>query len=210
MKISSLTLVAAALVVAGLLGIGAATASGRSAKTDTHLTVHSIATTPNQPFGQTAALDQLPTLNNLPAGVTNDVQRLAAFDGTDGGVASRAVRIAHGTLGSADSVYAFKDSRGNVCIVEAVSLFCNPDGGTSTPGINWGIGGGDAQNPSLFVAVYSDEVARISLSVDGRTDPVAMRNNIAYAEFPATSQQSEFTVTYVDGSQRTISTDLTD
>jgi len=35
-----------------------------------------------------------------------------------------------------------------------------------------------------------------------------MRNNIAYAEFPAASQQSQFTVTYIDGSQRTINTDL--
>jgi hypothetical protein len=204
MKTTKPRLAAVALAVGCLLGIGAATASGRAAKTD----AHSIAATPNQPFGPTAALDHLPILSVLPGEIANSVQRLAAFDGTDAAAASHAVRLTHGTLGSRDGIYAFKDSRGNVCIIEAVSLFCNPDGGTSTPGINWGIGGGDAQNPSRFVAVYSDDVAGISLTVDGSDVPVSMRNNIAYAEFPAASQQSEFTVTYVDGSQRTITTNL--
>jgi hypothetical protein len=204
MKMTKLRLAAMALAVGCLLVIGAATASGRSDKAD----AHSIAATPNQPFGPTAALDHLPILNVVPSDVASSVQRLAAFDGTDPAVASRAVRIAHGTLGSRDGIYAFKDNRGNVCIIEAVSLFCNPDGGTSTPGINWGIGGGDAQHPSRFVAVYSDEVAGIALTVDGSNVPVSMRNNIAFAEFPAASQESQFTVTYVDGSQRTITTNL--
>jgi hypothetical protein len=204
MKMTKLRLAAMALAVGCLLGIGAATASGRAAKTN----VHSIAATSNQPFGPTTALDHLPILSAVPADVASSVQRLAAFDGTDAAVASRNVRLSRGTLGSRDGIYAFKDARGNVCIVEAVSLFCNPDGGTSTPGINWGIGGGDAQNPSRFVAVYSDDVADIALTVDGSNVPVSMRNNIAYTEFPAASQQSQFTVTYVDGSQRTITTNL--
>jgi len=204
MRMTNLRLAAMALATACVLGIGAATASGRSATKD----ANSIAATPNQPFGPTAALDHLPTLGVVPAEVASSVQRLAAFDATDATVASHNVRLVRGGLGSRDGIYAFKDNRGNVCVVEAVSLFCNPDGGTSTPGINWGIGGGDAQNPSRFVAIYSDDVAGIALTVDGNSVPVSMRNNIAYAEFPAASQQSQFTVTYIDGSQRTINTDL--
>lgn len=204
MKLTKLRVAALGIAIGCLIGIGAATASGRSVGPNTH----SIAAASNRPFGPTTALDHLPVLNAVPAQVASSVQRLATFDVTDAAGASGNVRLARGTVGSRDSIYAFKDTRGNVCVLEAVSLFCNPDGGTSTPGINWGIGGGDAQNPSRLVAVYSDNVAGIALNVDGNNIPVSMRNNIAYAEFPATSKQSQFTVTYIDGSQSTITTNL--
>ena len=179
-------------------------AAGQSTKEQTHSIAKSV-----HIFGDTPGLDNLQVLSTVPSSVTQAVQRLALFDGSDPSAALKDVLLPHpgATVGS--SVYAFKDDHGNPCIVSVgLTLFCNPDSGTSVPGINWSIGGGDPENPSKFIAVYSNDVSSVSLTVDGTDFPVSMNNNIAYAEFPAASKSAVFTVAYTDGRTNTITTDL--
>ena len=120
------------------------------------------------------------------------------------------IRLARPSTNPASTVYVFNDDRGNACVVVVgETLFCNPDGGTPTAGLNWSIGGGDSLNPDRLIAIYSSDVKSIALIADGKSIPVQMNDNIAYGEFPATTLQTYLTVTYVDGSTRTIDTNLT-
>jgi hypothetical protein len=161
-------------------------------------------------FGAAPELQKLKAQTSVPAAVAANVQQLAEFDHTNATNALAGVRLARSGADLHSTVYTFADDRGNECVVVSGETgFCNPDGGTPTAGINWSIGGGDAQNPDRLIALYSSNVAAISLTADGAAVPVELNNNIAYGEFPASTKQTVLAVTYADGSFRTIDTDLT-
>jgi len=203
-RTSFAVLVVALALGAGVVGVAVTHTAGAAVSTQ----AQSLAAS-HGPFGGTAALSAVTPVGAVPEEVARSVQRLADFDHTDAARAAAAVRLARDGAGAASRIYAFNDDRGNPCIVVVdFTLFCDPDEGTGITGLNWSIGGGDSRSPSRFIAVYSDDVAGIALTVDGTNTPVSMSNNIAYATFPTTSSRADFTVTYVDGSQRTISTNL--
>jgi hypothetical protein len=161
-------------------------------------------------FRGTPALNKLKVQAALPATVASYVRQLAAFDHSDAARALAGVHLARSGANLQSTVYSFNDDRGNACVVVSGETgFCNPDGGTPTPGINWSIGGGDSQNPDRLIAVYSSDVSAVTLTADGASLPIAMSNNIAYGEFPASTKQTVLTVTYIDGTSRTINTNLT-
>jgi hypothetical protein len=155
--------------------------------------------------GSTAALDNVAT-SQPPAAVAATVEQLARFAKTDPAAALRNVRLVrHGAGATATDIYAFKNQRGRPCIVvPAVIGFCEPESGTSPVGLDWSIGGGDPQTPSKFIAVYTDQVVGVSLTIDGAGVPVSMSNNVAYAEYPSASTKAVFWATYRNG--RTSST----
>lgn len=196
--------VAITVVAAGAVVGAVANAAGQR---------HAAATTgiaATHAFRGTPALNKLKVQTALPATVASYVQQLATFDHSDAAQARAAVRLARSSSSLQSTVYTFTDGRGNACVVVSGETgFCNPDGGTPTPGINWSIGGGDSQNPDRLIAIYSSDVSAVTLTADGVAVPVAMSNNIAYAEFPASSKQTVLTITYIDGSSRTINTNLT-
>lgn len=168
---------------------------------------HSIAAT--HTFLGTRGLNRLSRDSNLPSDVSEAVEQLATFDNSSPSAAVARVQLARQGTSEESTVYTFTDDRGNECVVVVgLSSFCNPDGGTPVAGINWSIGGGDSQNPDRLIAIYSNEVNAVTLSVDGTSVPVEMANSIAYAEFPASSQNATVTVTYADGSSNTIPTNL--
>lgn len=192
-----------AAVVVGALVVAVAKAADHGVK-------HGSTIAASHVFGETPALDKLRAQTTLPNDVQAMVQQLATFDHSNPTSALASVRLARSGANLASTVYTFTDDRGNACVVVVSETgFCNPDSGSPTAGINWSLGGGDAQNPSRLIAVYSADVSGVSLVVDGATVPVAMSNNIAYAEFPANSTQANMTVSYLDGSSQTIDTDLT-
>lgn len=200
---------AAVAVVIGLVVIGAvvgavANAAGqRVGSTKTGIAA-------SHAFSGTPALNKLKAQAGVPATVAAYVQQLATFDHSDAAQALSGVRLARSGTNLQSTVYAFTDDRGNACVVVSGETgFCNPDGGTPTPGINWSIGGGDSQNPDRLIAIYSSDVSSVTLTADGALVPVAMSNNIAYGEFPAGSKRTVLTVVYVDGTSRTIDTNLT-
>jgi hypothetical protein len=196
-------ILAITVVVVGALVVAVAKAADHGAK-------HGATIAASHMFTGTPALNKLRAQANLPTDVQASVQRLATFDHSDPTTALASVRLARAGSNLASTVYTFIDQRGNPCVVVVGETgFCNPDGGTSTAGINWSLGGGDAQNPDRLIAVYSTDVSAVSLAVDGAVVPVAMNNNIAYAEFPADSTHATLTVGYLDGSSQTINTDLT-
>lgn len=192
------------LALAATLTLTATNAFGRASADRTHTIAASHS------FTGASGLSALRYQSSVPSDVAHAVQQLAAFDHTDPAAALSRVRLARAGTSAASTVYTFADDRGNECVVAAaLTLFCNPDSGTPVAGINWSIGGGDPQNPDSLIAIYSNQVAGISLNVDGATVPVTSANNIAYAEFPASSKDATITVTYADGSSNTIPTDLT-
>ena len=160
-------------------------------------------------FGATPALAKVHVQASLPDSVTAAVQNLAVFDKTSSANAVAGVRLARPGADLHSTVYTFTDDRGNACVVVVGETeYCNPDGGTPTPGINWSVGGGDSTNPDRLIAIFSSNVSSVSLTADGAAVPVTTSNDIAYGEFPATTKATVMTVTYIDGSSRTINTDL--
>lgn len=161
-------------------------------------------------FGGTPQLQRLSLQTSVPPAVSASVQQLATFDQTSATDALADVRLARPSTNLSSTVYVFNDDRGNACVVVVgETLFCNPDGGMPTAGINWSIGGGDSLNPDRLIAIYSSDVKSIALIADGKSIPVQMTDNIAYGEFPASTLETNLTVAYVDGSTRTIETNLT-
>jgi hypothetical protein len=51
-----------------------------------------------------------------------------------------------------------------------------------------------------FVAIVTDDVHRVGLSVGGAAYRVSLENNVAFAEFPVGGDSAEIVVTYADGS----------
>jgi hypothetical protein len=160
--------------------------------------------------GGTSGLEKASEAVDPSAKLTRQVEFLASFSGTDPTAAVRGLRRVRHELRDAETdIYMFRSDRGRPCVVvpDWVS-FCEPDSGTSTPGLDWNIGGGDAQTPSRFIAVYSDDVAQIILKIDGSNVRVSMAENIAYAEFPADSDKAVFTAIREDGRENSVRLNL--
>jgi hypothetical protein len=96
------------------------------------------------------------------------------------------------------SLYAFIGGAGEPC------LFLTHYGGTcGAAGSNasaWVIGGGGQNgNPDILVGLAPDDVTRVTLTVDGRSVPVSLNQNVIYAQFATGGTSAEIATTRVDG-----------
>jgi hypothetical protein len=157
----------------------------------------------------TSKLDRAPKANPSEE-LGRRVAELARFAGSSPASAVAGLRRARAGVGQTNAdIFAFRNDRGRACIVVLEWIgFCEPDEGSSTPGLDWSIGGGDADTPSRLIAVYSDDVVRVSLAVDGNAVPVSMANNVAYAEFPSTAGLATFTAFRADGRSNSVDISL--
>lgn len=172
-----------------------------------------VGATPGLPSGLSGGTSKLDSASDpvVPSPrLARQVEFLAGFAKTDPALALRGLRLARQRLGATKTdIYTFRNDHGRPCVVvpDWVS-FCEPDAGTGTPGLDWNIGGGDAQTPSKFIAVYSDDISQITLEIDGVGVPVSMANNVAYAEFPADSDKAVFTAIREDGRDNSVRLNL--
>lgn len=168
-----------------------------------------VGATPASQGGTTAALDGIP-ITAPPEAVASRVEQLARFANTDPGAALGNVRLARHRVGAtATDIYTFKNDRGRPCVVVPDWIgFCEPASGSKPDGLDWSNGGGDAQTPSKFIAVYSDEIEAVTLTIDGVDVPVSMASNLAYAEFPAASKEAAFTARRKTGETTSMTVNL--
>jgi|SRR5215211_1624820 len=199
MTIAKARIATGIVVSVGAIAAFAGIASGRAARE-----------LPHGLSAGTSGLDRVPPMVAPAPHLLTRVEELARFAHADPTAASRNLRLVRSGLGrSRTNIYVFRNERGHPCIVVPDWIgFCEPDSGSTTPGLDWSIGGGDTQTPSKFIAVYSDDVATVTLRIDGENMPVSMANNVAYAELPAESRDAVFTAIRRDGSENSVSLDL--
>lgn len=176
--------------------------------------VAAVRATPEMARGLSAGTSKLDraALATPSAELAEKVSELARFAGSNPAAAVAQLRKARVEVGKTKtSIFAFRNDKGRACLVVPEWIgFCEPNEGSSTPGLDWSIGGGDPQTPSKFIAVYSDDIAKVTLAVDGTDVSVSMSNNVAYAEFPADAKHAAFSAVRSDGRSNSVEIDLQD
>jgi hypothetical protein len=165
------------------------------------------------PPGTTAgvsALDKLPAQASIPAQVQDFLTSYARATNTPEAQARAGIRLLRSDLGSRHaSVYAFRSRAGSVCfILTGLSATCAHKASDGTPGMHWMVGGGDAISPSALIGIASDDVKSVTLTVDGASIAVSLKNNVAYGEFPAAAQTAGVHINRADGSVSTVQVHL--
>jgi hypothetical protein len=144
-----------------------------------------------------SALNQLPAATAPPLEVAQWVGLYEAH----GQVAPDAeVTQLRSDLGSRGSdVWAFKNTRGGVCFLYVdFAGNCSSAKHLRQTGIQWTVGAG------VLVAVVTDDVERVTLTVDGTTHPVSLANNVVFAEYAdANAESAQIAVTYANGATET-------
>jgi hypothetical protein len=152
-----------------------------------------------------SSFKQLPPAATLPTEVQRFVQSATAATGTDLAAAKTRVVLLRRDLGSAGrAVYGFLNSGGSPCFtLTGTFSSCARQPQDGTPGLHWSIGGGYKDVPNALVGVAADDVTEVKLTIDGRTVPVSLANNIAFAEFSLTAQNAEIVIIRADGTSYT-------
>ena len=164
---------------------------------------------PAPPPGVSAGVSSLRTLPpeaHVPSAVARFVRFAAPARGTDVEKAMRNVRRLRSDLGTTKSaVYAFENANGAPCfILVGHAGSCAKSASDGSPGLQWTIGGGYGDVPSNLVGIASDDVARVTLLVDGAAVPVSLKNNVVFGEFPSAAKRAEIVVHRQDRSESTI------
>jgi hypothetical protein len=138
-----------------------------------------------------SALDRLPPAASLPTAVYE-------WAGVVGRRTPRAqaTRLLRADLGGQKSrVYAFRNAKGGVCFLNpGYAGSCSTAEHLRRTGAQWLVGAG------RFVAVVTDDVDRVALSVDETVYPVSIANNVAFAEFPSGGASAQIDIWYANGS----------
>lgn len=142
------------------------------------------------PARKVSALDHAPAAVSLPpaaaewAGVVGKGARVTG-----------SVKLLRSNLGSKHSdVYAYRNGGGGVCyLYVGYAGTCSNARHLRRTGAQWTIGAG------TFVALITDDVQAVALSVDGSSYPTSVENNIAFAEFPSDADTAVIHVSYATG-----------
>ena len=154
-----------------------------------------------------AALETLPAAADVPTDLQELIARVAGPTNSDPANMLSRVRLLRSSLGTLKSdVYGFADDHGRPCFyVTSSGGGCTTVTNTNTPGFVWAIGGGYPDTPSSLFGVATDDVAAVTLTIDGRDIDVRIVNNFAYAEYSNSSARATITVVYRDGTRSSAS-----
>ena len=153
------------------------------------------------------ALDRLPAVAAAPEVVRKWAGNVASRHGdADAASQLKLLRAATGTTRAA--VYAFKRPGGGVCAYRVRDVgSCTNAKHLERTGIQWMIGGGTDVTPNNFFAIVTDDVAEVTVDIDGsRFDPV-ISNNVSFIEIPR-GDRAAIKVTYRDGHSETANVQL--
>jgi hypothetical protein len=167
--------VVGAAVSAAAAAISIATASGDAAS---ETRVHKV-----------SAFDRLPNA----AGVAPEAREWATRLAARGRVGEPVHRLRSAVGQSRTDVYAVRLRAGGICLlyVGFAGNCSNPDHFRRT-GIQWLVGAG------ILVALVSDDVTDVTLTIDGRSYDVSLANNVGFAEYEA-GEEATITVVYTSG-----------
>lgn len=163
-----------------------------------------------------SALRELPPTTVMPPAVAGFVERAVQEhnqrknDQADPETAKSSVRLLRSATGKLRrDVYAFQTKEGLTCFIRIKDVAsCAPDVNAGTPGLLWTIGGGYGVVPSHLLAIASDDVKSVRLSVDGIDVPVTLRNNVVFGEFRTGAESAEIAIGYIDGGTNSVSVRL--
>lgn len=123
-----------------------------------------------------SALDRLPPATDLSPAAQEWVGRMAARG--RGGDPVRRLRTGVGRFKS--DIYGYRIATGGICFLYVgFAGNCSDASHVRRTGIQWVIGAG------TLVALVADDVAAVTLSIDGRPQSVSPANNIGFAEYEA-------------------------
>ena len=151
-----------------------------------------------------SAMERLPAERSLPSAVVRWVESSAAATNTDFSEAKARVRKLRSNLGERHSdLYAYRTAGGGTCLdlTDQVAL-CPRDAQAGPRGIQW-VTGGFESVPRNVAGLVSDEVVGVTLSTDGMSQVVPIRNNAVFAELPPAGE-TKLLVSFRDGSSETI------
>jgi hypothetical protein len=152
-----------------------------------------------------AAMERLPAERSLPSAVVRWVDSSAAATNTDPSEAKARVRKLRSNLGERHSdLYAYRAASGGTCLdlTDQVAL-CPRDAQAGPRGIQWVTGGGFESVPRNVAGLVSDEVVGVTLSTDGMSQVVPIRNNAVFAELPSAGE-TKLLLSFRGGSSETI------
>ena len=157
-----------------------------------------------------AALSEAPAEARLPDEVGAFVKYEAVVTQTDPATARAGVRKLRANLGEDHaSVYAFRSRTGSPCfILTGYGGACAQDPRDGTPGLHWMIGGGHDDAPSVLAGVAGDDVSAVRLTVDGRSSPVSLVDNVVFAEFPRSATNATIRLSHRNGAQNSVDVSL--
>jgi hypothetical protein len=157
-----------------------------------------------------AALSQAPTEARLPDEVAAFVKYAATVTNTDPATARAGVRKLRANLGKDHaSVYVFRSRTGSPCfILTGYGGACAQDPRDGTPGLHWMIGGGHDDAPSVLVGVAGDDVSAVRLTVEGRSNPASLADNVVFAEFPRSAGSATIRLSHRNGAQNSVDVSL--
>jgi hypothetical protein len=138
----------------------------------------------------------------VPRAMDGFIDRFSAPMGMKAEAVSQRVHLARSAMGPARlSMYVFLNDHGRPCFyVPTFGGVCDTPPETSPPGFYWLIGGNGDGQPSYLMALADDAIRAISLKIGGREIPVSLRDDVAFADYPATSAPSAaVTVRYANG-----------
>jgi hypothetical protein len=160
--------------------------------------------------GGIAALSKAPTEARLPDEVAAFVKYAARVTDTDPATARAGVRKLRPNLGKDHaSVYVFRSRTGRPCfILTGYGGACAQDPRDGTPGLHWMIGGGHDDAPSVLVGIAGDDVSAVHLTVDGRSSPVSLADNVVFAEFPRSAGSARIQLDHRNGAQNSVDLSL--
>jgi hypothetical protein len=157
-----------------------------------------------------AALSDAPTEARIPDEVATFVKYEAAVTGTDPAKAREGLRKLRANLGKDHAnLYVFRSRTGSPCfILTGYGGACAQDPRDGTPGLHWMIGGGHDDAPSVLVGIAGDDVSRVRLTVDGRSSPVSLADNVVFAEFPRSADSATIQLHHENGAQNSVDVSL--
>jgi hypothetical protein len=143
-----------------------------------------------------------------PSQVPGDVRRFVAWAAGASHLSNETalarLKLLRSGVGSArSSLYAFVGGAGEPCFY--LTHYGGTCGAAGSSASAWVIGGGGQNgDPDVLVGLAPDDVTRVTLTVDGRSVPVSLNQNVIYAQFGTGAATAEVATTHVDG---TVTTD---
>jgi hypothetical protein len=149
-----------------------------------------------------SVLKHATTPSQLPAEVRRFVAFAAGATHISRDTALARVRLLRSGVGSArGGLYALEGGAGAPCFI--LTHYGGTCGTAGSGQSAWVIGGGHDGDPDVLVGLAPDDVVGMSLTLDGRTVPVSLDQNVVYAQFPTGGKSAQIATRHVDGTVTT-------